>query len=76
VDYVPIGLVGYRVGVSWPRYLVGEEPVPEGDSTVEVLLHDLGRWSLLVDLAFPGAQEPFRALVFLDLSPRMSSILW
>ena len=102
-DYAPIGLVGYKVSINWPDTFpgIGECPLPQGDNVVEVMLHNLDRNYLLVDLAFPGAENPFllpeepygitepfssptlcipadqfRALVYLDVSPGMESLLW
>ncbi len=99
--YQPIGLVGYEVSINWPPTYVGPWPwpVPTDPQCVEVMLHGMGKAYLLVDLAFPGAPEPFlaqgvehmlnheyfslmvpadqyRALIFLDQSPAMESLLW
>jgi hypothetical protein len=61
-DYVPIGLISYRhsAGLAWieplPDELVG---VPEGNPIMEVLLHELGGATLLVDLAAAvGGEAP------------------
>ncbi|MCU0660912.1 MAG: erythromycin esterase family protein [Myxococcota bacterium] len=57
-DYLPIALASWEVSLNWPPN-PSPWPVPEGDEVVEVLLHELGRDYLLVDLSFPGATEPF-----------------
>lgn len=60
VDYVPIGLLAYNVSINWPDLVgVGPLPVPTLANDAAVMLHDLGRDYLLVDLAFPDTDEPF-----------------
>jgi len=59
-DYFALGLVGFSVSINWPQVSVGEQPPPGNDLHVEYRLHhELGRDYLLVDLAFPGTDEPF-----------------
>lgn len=52
-DYVPIALVAYDVGVDWPGIYAGDVPAPTGERSVERLLHELGKETLLVDLDTP-----------------------
>ena len=58
-DYVPIGLLGYQVSMDWPPYNQGEAPLPTDPRDMAVMLHELGHDYLVVDLAFPGATDPF-----------------
>ncbi len=58
--YFALGLVGYYVEVDWPPFLGGLLTPPRGFLNVEYRLHyEIGRDYLLVDLAFPGTDEPF-----------------
>jgi len=62
-DYLPIGVVGYDLGVdagSFDPSLCGVKAYHGADS-VEARLHDLGQAYLLADLAFPGGRPPFLA---------------
>jgi erythromycin esterase len=97
-DYQAVGLIGYDVEINWPGVGCGPLRHPS-ELSVEGRLHALGEPYLLVDLAFPGAAEPFlepklsyglgtvtgarmvpaeqfRALLYLDHSPRMESTDW
>jgi erythromycin esterase len=59
-SYFALGLVAYEVYINWPGFLVGREPLVEDDSHVEYRLHhQIGRDYLLIDLSFPGTDEPF-----------------
>jgi erythromycin esterase-like protein len=59
-DYLPISLVSYRTALY--NFIVSplpdDLPLPEGPSIVVVMLHELGRELLLVDLDFPGTATP------------------
>jgi len=57
--YAPIGLLAYDVSINWPGVMTGALNPPATDDNVATLLHELGHEYLLVDLAFPGADEPF-----------------
>ena len=56
--YFAIGLVGYRVSINWKGLHEGPIHVPT-EASVEGRLHGIGKPYLLVDLALPGAAEPF-----------------
>ena len=59
-DYFALGLVGFSVSTNWPGVAVGEHTRPGNDLHVEYRLHhEVGRDYLLVDLTFPGTDEPF-----------------
>lgn len=57
-DYLAIGLHAYQVSINWKDLRQGDLQ-PHVDESLEGLLHALERPALLVDLAFPGAEEPF-----------------
>jgi hypothetical protein len=59
-DYFALGLVGYEVWINWPWWYVGLLELPADELHVEHKLHlELGHEYLLVDLGFPGTDEPF-----------------
>ena len=57
-SYVDIALVAHEMDIDWLGIGCGPADPPFKDS-VEELLHALGEPTLLVDLAFPGTQDPF-----------------
>jgi len=96
-NYFAIGLVGYHVSINWPGVLVGELDPPSSDLHVEYRLHhELGHDHLLIELDFPGVDNPFLldgnyyflneywlipaeqfgAILYLDSSPMMDSLIW
>jgi len=57
--YAPIGLLAYQVSIDWPGMMSGPLDPPADENNVALMLHELGREYLLVDLEFPGAADPF-----------------
>jgi erythromycin esterase-like protein len=57
-DYLAVGLVGYEVEINWFQG-VETMPLPTRRDSVEIMLHALDSEYLLVDLAFPGTDDPF-----------------
>lgn len=57
-SYANLALVAHEVDIDWLRIGCGAADPPLPDS-VEELLHALGEPTLLVDLAFPGTQDPY-----------------
>jgi len=57
-DYLAVGLHAYQVAINWEGLRQGDLG-PHADESLEGMLHALDRPALLVDLAFPGADEPF-----------------
>jgi erythromycin esterase len=57
--YAPIGLLAYDISINWPGVMTGALNPPATDDNVAAMLHDLGHEYLLVDLEFPGTDEPF-----------------
>jgi erythromycin esterase-like protein len=57
-SYADIALVAHEVDIDWLRIGCGPADPPFPGS-VEEILHALGEPALLVDLAFPGTQDPY-----------------
>jgi len=60
-EYAAIGIIGYRISLNWPGIHEGPLDPPTAVDNASVLLRGLGEEYLLVDLAFPDAEEPFLA---------------
>ncbi len=57
-SYVDLALAAHETDIDWPG--VGCGPAnPPFPNSVEALLYALGEPTLLVDLAFPGTQDPY-----------------
>jgi hypothetical protein len=58
-DYRAIGLVGYEISTNWPDAIgVGALDPPTAEDNVQVMLHELERDLLLVDLEATDFFEP------------------
>jgi erythromycin esterase len=57
-SYAAIALVSYQPEIDWPGSGCGPLARPNANA-VETLLHNLGADFALVDLAFPGTDQPF-----------------
>jgi erythromycin esterase len=48
--YQPFALLGYDVEINWPNIGMGPTQLPTSESSLELMLHDLGEPHLFVDL--------------------------
>ena len=57
-NYRALGIIAYQTFMNWPGF--GDMlPTPTESNSIELMLHELGEPFLLVDLKFPGAEDPF-----------------
>jgi erythromycin esterase len=90
-DYLAVAQTAYEVGISWPGFGYGYEPVPTDPTSLELQLHAFGDPYLLVDTHSPwitpgttyefGGEteipaEQYRAFIYIDNSPPMDSPFW